>query len=323
VKTQTVQLRHFRSFLAPQLADIQRNRRRSDPSHSCLFSWVSVLLSRWANRKEVKTAMRVFCLNGWGGRLHDLLIAYIASADPDVLCLQEVVHTPDAPKPWLTYRDHGIELPQRANFFGDVSRALPNHTAIFCPAAQGDLWEGSACFKSQWGLATFVRSTIPIIGQAQGFVHGTFSADGYGEHPRSRSAHAVRLFDFEARHAVTIAHMHGLRDLDGKHDTPARLLQAQRLALLAKSVAVDGEPLIVCGDFNVFPDSETFDILRDIGLTDLVTRHGFTSTRTSHYKKAERYADYMLVNAAVTVRAFDVVKEPEVSDHCPLVLEIV
>ena len=266
--------------------------------------------------------MRVLCLNGWGGRLYEPLIAYVAAIDPDVLCLQEVVRTPDATRDWLTYRDHGTELPQRANFFNDVARALPNHAATFCPAAQGELFDGEQPFRSQWGLATFVRATIPVIGQAQGFVHGDYSADGYGRHPRSRTAHAVRLFDVDLQQSVTVAHMHGLRDLGGKHDTPERHLQARRFASLVLSTAGRGEPVVACGDFNVLPDSDTFDVLRDIGLTDLVTGRGFASTRTSHYTKAERYADYMLVNDVVCVDSFEVVNEPEVSDHCPLLLTV-
>ncbi|WP_159587393.1 endonuclease/exonuclease/phosphatase family protein [Chelativorans xinjiangense] len=265
--------------------------------------------------------MRLMCLNGWGGKLHDLLIPYLKASAPDVLCLQEVVHTPTADRTWLTYWHDGVELPQRANFFLEICRALPDHVAVFCPAAQGDLWDGETRYDSQWGLATFVRKSIPIIGQKQGFVHGEFSANGYGDHPRPRSAHAVRLFDFDKGHPVVIAHMHGLRNLDGKHDTAARLVQAQRLADLAKSVARDGDRMIVCGDFNVLPESRSFDILRAIGLADLVTTRGFEGTRTSHYRKSGRYADYMLVNAAVNVVSFDVIREPEVSDHCPLVLD--
>lgn len=266
--------------------------------------------------------MRLMCLNGWGGTLHEALIPYIEATQPDVLCLQEVVHTPSADKPWLTYRDHGIELAQRANFFQDVSRALPGHVALFCPAAQGDLWDGEKRYDSQWGLATYVRKSLPVIAQMQGFVHGAFSPDGYGEHPRSRTGHAVRVFDFEQNHAVVIAHMHGLRDLDGKHDNAARLAQAERFSAIVKAVACDGDRIVVCGDFNVLPESKTFDILGRLGLTELVTSRGFTSTRTSHYTKAGRYADYMLVNAQVQVDVFDVVAEPEVSDHCALVLTL-
>ncbi len=93
--------------------------------------------------------MKIMCLNGWGGKLHEPLTAYLKSTSPDVLCLQEVVHSPDTDKDWLTYRDGDQVLPQRANFFRDVAAALPEHTAIFCPAAQGILWDEEHTVASQ------------------------------------------------------------------------------------------------------------------------------------------------------------------------------
>jgi endonuclease/exonuclease/phosphatase family metal-dependent hydrolase len=53
-----------------------------------------------------------------------------------------------------------------------------------------------------------------------------------------------------------------------------------------------------------------------------VTTRGFQGTRTSHYTKPGKFADYMLVNECVNVIDFDVVRDPEVSDHCPLLLTI-
>lgn len=266
--------------------------------------------------------MRIVCLNGWGGKLHDALAVYVRDADPDVLCLQEVVHTPASDKHWLDYRDGDHVLPQRANFFRDIADALPEHIATFCPAAQGDLWDGDRSIPSQWGLATFVRRRFPVIGQIQAFVHKTFSPDGYGDHPRSRNAHAVRLYDFERGWPVCVIHTHGLRDLNGKMDTPERIAQAHRLAELVKALSEPGDRIVLCGDFNVEPDSETFGILAGVGLKDLVAGRGHTGTRTSHYSKPGRFADYMLVNALVDVRRFDVVTDPEVSDHRPLLLEL-
>lgn len=69
--------------------------------------------------------MQVMCLNGWGGKLNNTLIPYLMQADPDVLCLQEVVHTPNARKDWLTYRDGDHVLDQRARFFEEDRAALP------------------------------------------------------------------------------------------------------------------------------------------------------------------------------------------------------
>lgn len=265
--------------------------------------------------------MRVLALNAWGGRLHDRLIPYITDANPDVLCLQEVTRTPTAKAKWLIYRDRSFELLQRADLFREVAEALPSHQAFFCPAARGDLYDGERSLPSEWGLATFVRRTYPVIGQAQDFMHGEFSPDGWGQHPRSRNAHVVRLFDYGISHAVTIAHMHGLRDLAGKEDTPARLAQAKRFAELIERTRWAGDRLVVCGDFNVLPASATFAALGEIGLTDLVTTRGYTDTRTSLYEKTPRFADYMFVSADVSVLHFDVIKQPEVSDHCPLVLD--
>lgn len=266
--------------------------------------------------------MRIICLNGWGGRLHDELADYVRAAAPDVLCLQEVVHTPASDRDWLDYRDGDHVLPQRANFFRDIAAVLPGHVATFCPAAQGDLWDGDRRVPSQWGLATFVHESCPVIGQIQAFVHKSFSSDGYGEHPRSRNAHAVRLFDFECMRPVCIVHTHGLRDLKGKMDTPERLAQAHKLSDLVKAIGEPGDRIVLCGDFNVEPDSQTFDILRQVGLDDLVVASGRTGTRTSHYRKSGRFADFMLVNDAVEAKRFEIVVDPEVSDHCPLLLEI-
>ncbi|MEM1130227.1 MAG: endonuclease/exonuclease/phosphatase family protein [Pseudomonadota bacterium] len=267
--------------------------------------------------------MQIMCLNGWGGKLHDALVSYLAAADPDILCLQEVVHTPDAPAEWLTYRDGDHVLEQRADMLADIELALPEHRAVFCPAARGVLWHGEVSVPSYWGLATWIRRDLSVIGQVQGFVHKSFSADGYGDHPRSRSAHVIRVSDPANARPVTVGHMHGLRVPGDKRDTPERLEQARRFAGLIEAVHEGDDRLVVCGDFNVLPDSGTFEVLEHrLGVRDLVTGRGFTGTRTPQYRKPDRFADYMLVNAAVTVRSFDVVASPEVSDHCPLVLDL-
>ncbi len=265
--------------------------------------------------------MRLLSLNCWGGRIGLSLVDHLAAVGADILCLQEIVHAPDCPQEWLIYREGGAELPQRANLFRELCAALPGHQAFFCPAARGDLFHGAEPVATGWGLATFVRRDLVPIGQAQGFVHGDYAATGWGPHPRARNAHVLRLFDHAAGQAVTIAHLHGLRDPAGKTDTPARHAQAQRFAALIRAVAQRGDAVIACGDFNLLPDSETFRTLAGLGLADLVTAHGHTDTRTSHYRKQPRWADYLLVNDLVRVDRFEVVAAPEVSDHRPLLLD--
>ncbi|MEP5731399.1 MAG: endonuclease/exonuclease/phosphatase family protein [Sulfitobacter sp.] len=264
--------------------------------------------------------MQIMCLNGWGGKLHEVLLPYLIDAAPHVLCLQEVVHSPASDKDWLTYRDGEHVLPQRANFFRDVCAALPDHVPTFCPAARGVLWDDDIAVPSFWGLATFVHKSLPVIQQVQGFVHKGYGPDGYGDHPRSRSAHGVRLYDHGGDRAISITHMHGLRDLNGKADTPERDLQAQRLLEMSSTVSADHDLRVICGDFNVKENSETLRLLEQAGMTELVTARGFPGTRNAQYEKPGKFADYMLVSDEQAARHFDVVYDPEVSDHCPLVL---
>ncbi|MGB1234430.1 MAG: endonuclease/exonuclease/phosphatase family protein [Planktomarina sp.] len=266
--------------------------------------------------------MQVMCLNGWGGKEHAALIPFLTNAAPDVLCLQDVVHTKNAPKDWLEYRDGRHILPQRARFFDDVRRALPNHIATFCPAAQGFLWDGDTAVPSQWGLATFALRSLTMVGQIQGFVHKQFGSDGYGDHPRSRTAHGIRLWDFKRDQGMTITHMHGLCDPMGKGDSQDRLVQAKRFAGMIGAVSEPGDAVIACGDFNVLPGRQTFDILGGMGLKDLVTGRGHDGTRNALYGKSEKFADYFMVNDLLEDCAFDVIRDPLVSDHCPLVLTL-
>jgi endonuclease/exonuclease/phosphatase family metal-dependent hydrolase len=264
--------------------------------------------------------MKVVSLNAWGGRLHEDMIAWLAETRPDILCLQEVVHTPDAPAEWLKYRDDGMDLLQRADVLGDVKRALPGHFAHFCPAAKGELWHGDVPVQTLWGLATYIRKDLTVVSQAQGFVHGQFSPNGFGDHPRSRTAHAVRVYDPDEG-MLSVAHMHGLRDPMGKMDTPMRRIQAGKFVSMIQGVIAPGEKLAVCGDFNILPGSETLRLLAPVAPYELVTTRGFDGTRTSHYGKPEKFADYMAVNGPLKDAAFDVIRDPEISDHCPLVLD--
>jgi len=187
---------------------------------------------------------------------------------------------------------------------------------------QGELFDAEGrAYRSQFGLASFVHRRIAVERQVEAFVHGAYRADGWGRPPVPRNLHGMRLRDPASGRAFAVAQFHGLRDLAGKHDTPARQAQATRVRDLLSEVCREGEAAVLCGDFNLLPDSESFGIWREAGLRDLVTGNGFADTRTSLYEKDQRFADYLLVSDAVKVLRFDVPAEPEVSDHRPLVLE--
>ncbi len=272
-----------------------------------------------------RAEMRILALNAWGGAMFDDLAAWLPSVGADVVCLQEVTRTPGLGG-WTDFRDAERELPQRADLFADVSRLLPRHQGSFVASDAGPITDGDGSrHRQDFGLAIFVGEAIPVIGQHTSFVHGTFldHGDEWQLADRPRLAQAVRLLDRATTdtgdRAVSIVHTHGLRDPEGKHDTPPRVGQADRLVEVLEAVSADGDVAVVVGDLNVLPDSVTFERLAAVGMTDLV---GTADTRTSRYTKPIRHADYLLVSDPAVVARFEIVSSPEVSDHRPLLLDI-
>jgi endonuclease/exonuclease/phosphatase family metal-dependent hydrolase len=259
-------------------------------------------------------------LNAWGGAVFDNLAEWLPQINCDVLCLQEVTRTPGL-NGWTTFHDAERVLPQRANLFDDVRQLLPQHQGFFVASDSGPvLDEHGRTHRQDFGLAVFVNRSLPVIGQMARFVHGSFiDHEEWTISDRPRIAQGLRLVDRAGARQVTIVHVHGLRDPAGKHDTPARHAQASRLASLVTSIREAGDLTILCGDFNLLPDSETFRGLRGIGLTDLV---GSLDTRTTLYRKPLRHANYLLISQPNDVVHFDVPAMPEVSDHRPLILDI-
>ncbi len=263
--------------------------------------------------------MRIVSLNAWGGARHDALVTWLPEVGADVVCLQEVTSTAGL-SGWTRFDDGERSLAQRADLFADVGRLLPGHQGSFLTSDAGPVVADGRQHRQDFGLATFVDRRLPVVGQEAAFVHGDFTDDGAcATADRPRIAHAVRLVDRDQDRAVTVVHLHGLRDPAGKHDTPARRRQAERLAALVERVRRPGDLVVVAGDLNLLPDSETFGVLRAVGLVDLV---GTRDTRTSLYPKPVRHASYLLVSDPDAVRALDVPAAPEVSDHRPLVLDV-
>jgi endonuclease/exonuclease/phosphatase family metal-dependent hydrolase len=264
--------------------------------------------------------VRIASLNAWGGAMYPELAEWLSTSSFDVICLQEVTGTPGL-SGCTTFTDGERTLPQRADLLADVRALLPHHQPLFVTSDAGPVTTADRRQHRQaFGLATFVADHLMIIGAKVAPVYRAFTDHTtWPRDDRPRTACALRLVEPGATQAVTLVHVHGLRDRRGKSDTPQRLAQAMRIADLVQDLRKPDDLVVVCGDLNLLPDSETFDILAAIGLTDLV---GTADTRTSHYPKPIRHASYVLGSDPGAVAAFDIVAEPEVSDHRALVLDL-
>jgi endonuclease/exonuclease/phosphatase family metal-dependent hydrolase len=263
--------------------------------------------------------LRIVSVNAWGGALSDALTEWLAGSGADIVCLQEVTRTPGLTG-WTRFEDGERVLPQRADLLHDVRLVLPRYQPIFLASDSGPVHDETGDrHRQDFGLATFVAERLPVVGVDSTFLHGQFVDHVAWTVDRPRIALAVYTVDRATGRSVWVVQVHGLREPVGKADTPRRRGQAKRLVELVQRVRGPQDLVVVCGDFNLLPDSETFDLLSDIGLTDLV---GTADTRTSHYPKPVRHASYLLVSDVAAVKRFEILAKPEVSDHRALILDI-
>lgn len=261
--------------------------------------------------------VRVVSLNVWGGRMEIPLLDWLGNTQADVFCLQEVFSGPTLADKAL---HDGDEKAVNGDLFGTLQSALPHHRGWFSAGSRGYLNDSTWLdLPFDYGIALFVGPSWSVTAQHSEMVHGEFRRDGCGSPPLSRTAQVIRCVGPQG--SFTLGHLHGLWHPDGKHDSEIRLKQAHCFAALLDGLAQPGDALIVCGDFNLLPNAETFDVLERLGLKNLIRIHKIHCTRSTLYQKSVRNADYVLVDDRVQVLNLEVVRDPVVSDHCPLVLE--
>ncbi|TSC69917.1 MAG: endonuclease/exonuclease/phosphatase [Parcubacteria group bacterium Gr01-1014_49] len=254
--------------------------------------------------------MRVISLNTWGGRAgREKLLAFFKThaGTTDVFCLQEMwSHAYEGLEDRMA---GGVILDyskMMVNGVAEVSEALPNFTPFFRPHV-----------ADHYGLLMFVREEHIIIDEGETFVFkqkGYVSEDDAGNHARNIQYATI----MKEKRPFTIINFHGLWNGKGKTDTEDRILQSKNILAFLKKIK--GE-CVLCGDFNLLPDTESIKLFEGEGLRNLIKEYGITSTRTSFYTKPEKHADYIFVTGGIDVRDFKVLPD-EVSDHSPLLVDL-
>ena len=210
----------------------------------------------------------------------------------DIFCFQEVYHNAHEKNP---------DIWEGANFdlLNDLIKALPEYNYYYHPH-----------LDDFWGLALFIKKEYAVKDHGEVFVHKYKNHD-YGKERLGYTAKNIQYITLEnaSNDILTVINFHGL--WNGQGNTEERLLQSQKIIDFLSTRNGD---VVLCGDFNLTPDTESIALLERAGLRNLITEHGITSTRTSFYKKAERFADYVFVSPSLSITSFGVMPD-EVSDH--------
>lgn len=115
-----------------------------------------------------------------------------------------------------------------------------------------------------------------------------------------------------------ICNVHGVPRPGHKLDTPERLEQSRELVKFFKFK----ENVIIGGDFNLLPETDSVTILEKAGFRNLIKEYDIKTTRNEisygmYPDNIQYYADYTFISPDVRLKNFTV-PDIVVSDHQPL-----
>lgn len=252
--------------------------------------------------------MKLITLNTWGGRAgkDKLLEFFDQHRDTDIFCLQEIWSDQDDDYEGQVVGGLPVEH-SNIMVYGlqEITALLTEHTPYFRPH-----------FTDDYGLLIMIKNSITVLDEGEVYVHkhkGYQPKGDVGRHARN-----VQYITFATEHGVrSVLNFHGLWNGRGKGDSADRLRQSGKIIELLKTMS---NPYVLCGDFNLLPTARSLKMLEEHGLHNLIAKYDVRSTRTSHYQKPDKFADYIFTSDGITIKDFAVMPE-EVSDHSPLQLE--
>lgn len=252
--------------------------------------------------------MRLVSLNVWGGKVFDPLMKFVTeqAAQTDIFCFQEVFHN-EVGEAELTDTYH-------PNLFNELATRLPGHQGSFALYESGHSYSAPVDYALEFGVAIFIRKDWEITEQGTVWVTDRDKDE--------KSAFLDRNMQFATVQSpqgpFSICNLHGIwLENVGKIDAPIRLEQSRAVRAQMKRLA---QPQILCGDFNLNPDTKSLRILEE-GMRNLIREYQIPSTRNEFYKSdVSQFADYTIVSPEITKTGFAVPDLP-ISDHRPMILE--
>ncbi len=229
----------------------------------------------------------------------------------DIFCFQEMLFGVD---PAVTPIHQA-----RLNIFSEIEKSLPDFQAVIYLAPDEALHFQDEPLENKTppGQAIFVRKGLHIRN------HGGFRCYNKNIPDRvylgGKITGSCQWIDLEIQNKeiLTILNLHGLWQKDTKKaDTQERLTQS---IIINDFLQSKNGKKILCGDFNLQPNSQSIRILEK-EMLNLIKKSTFTSTRSSYYSKPDTFADYILVSPNIIVKHFQVLQD-EISDHLPLMIE--
>lgn len=246
------------------------------------------------------------------------LANFIQNQNPDFVCFQEVTRR--------------IDTTAFENFISkdSIDKVTPNlHSSFFAP-----LWACKEFYKEKFHgkeefyfdlggfleMGNYIKSKFPIYTGKNIFVQNQFTHITDWSNWPEEDYRAVQVVDvsLEKRKKLRLINYHGIWTKD-KQGSQKTLQACQIIKDLADEVDY---PVIICGDFNLFPDTGSISVLKE-NYRCLVDEYKIDTTRPKSNELSNlsrNVVDYIFVSKGIKVKSFKVV-ETDVSDHLPLLLD--
>lgn len=241
--------------------------------------------------------MRLLGLNAWQGRLERVLLKQLETIDADFSCMQEIVEY----NKWTI----GLVGPSSS-----IQKALGCEYSYVSPLISME-------FNGEpMNFGNAIYSKYPIEDASTTFTRGQYTEnydrDTTPDYNIRAFQHATVNIDGKQLHIINHHGHHIDAHKNGDEETE------RQTNMIADYVSRLNGAVILCGDFNLAPESKSIQIL-DKSLRNLAVEHGLTTTRSRLTTKKE-VCDYIFVNNQVNVENFYMIDEI-ISDHNGLVLD--
>ncbi len=234
----------------------------------------------------------------------------------DIICLQEITKRVDkkADSDFVTKNIVDSSLIKLTNSFYSP-------TWVLSKFEKAD-FHGEKFFSFDMGgnveFGQYIKSVFPISKGQNIFVQNSFSyVTDWSKWP-DEDYRAVQVTDLQLKNTkLRVLNYHGIWSKD-KQGTNKTIEACKKINKLAGEVSY---PSIICGDFNLFPNTSSMRVFNDH--INLLNKYNIQTTRpeSNELNSVHRnVVDYILVSDSIKVQDFQVINT-DISDHLPLMLE--
>ena len=241
--------------------------------------------------------MKVMQLNIWGGRFGKGIIDLVNREKPDIICFQEAMEFQGG----------------RSFLFDDIdsiikSTGYKHHH--FVPHLGYSLMRRTA----NMGLA--ILSKLPIIKTDSVFIRLEYT-DNFDLLDSDYNVQSLQRATVQCDSGpLHVLNYHRYHDHNNKNGNEETIRQCNFIADYVRNLSGS---VILCGDFNLAPISDSIAIIETV-LHNHITNSGYQTTRTNLTKKDE-VCDYIFSTPDLIANSFEVLNDV-VSDHRALTLEL-